>query len=402
MAAQSASVKYFHSSMVGAPQLGNAGGTLIAVLDACLVNGFNSKVVDSIVVASNVATVTMSTGVGGFETDAVISISGATPVELNGEKRITSTGATTLTFETIGIADLTATGSMAAKLAPAGWEKSFTGTNLAAYRSLDVTGTRCFMRVDDTANVARVTGYESMTDVNTGSKEFPTATQLAGGMYWPKARSTYKGWIVIADGKTVWLHTSTANDLVNLFASGYTVGFGDFASLKSGDSYSCLLTGCHYDCSDNSYSENTDIAYSRAATNGINEGSIVVARSFTGIGGSTLGRKFSESFGNGSGDSWAGGNASGVPLYGSYPNATNNALMLSRYCVGEVVVPNIRGFMRGPRAPAQNCYNSFPTKTKVPGQEGLTNRVLVAVRGGSPTSGSPSGVSFFDITGPWE
>ena len=57
-------VKYFHSSQVGAPVMsqGGAAGLLIALLDACLVDGFGLKTVDSIVVASGVATANVSTG----------------------------------------------------------------------------------------------------------------------------------------------------------------------------------------------------------------------------------------------------------------------------------------------------------------------------------------------------
>ena len=50
-------IKYFESTDAGAPTLNNAVGSMIAVLDACLITGYNSKSVASITVASGVATV---------------------------------------------------------------------------------------------------------------------------------------------------------------------------------------------------------------------------------------------------------------------------------------------------------------------------------------------------------
>ena len=50
-------VMWFDSSETGAPVLNNANGSMIAVLDACLVTGFNNKAVQSINVAAGVAAV---------------------------------------------------------------------------------------------------------------------------------------------------------------------------------------------------------------------------------------------------------------------------------------------------------------------------------------------------------
>ena len=48
--------KWFQNSMAGAPVLTGQAGALIAVLNACLVDGFNLLTLDSLVVAGNVAT----------------------------------------------------------------------------------------------------------------------------------------------------------------------------------------------------------------------------------------------------------------------------------------------------------------------------------------------------------
>ena len=45
-------VKHFHSAMSGAPVLNGTAGSLIAVLDACLQDGFGLKAASGITVAS--------------------------------------------------------------------------------------------------------------------------------------------------------------------------------------------------------------------------------------------------------------------------------------------------------------------------------------------------------------
>ena len=48
-------VKYFSSGMVGAPQIANNWGDLVTMLDACLVNGFALKAIDTLTFADGVA-----------------------------------------------------------------------------------------------------------------------------------------------------------------------------------------------------------------------------------------------------------------------------------------------------------------------------------------------------------
>ena len=46
------SVKHFYSAMAGSPGLSGTAGSLIAVLDACLISGFGAKAVDSAVITT--------------------------------------------------------------------------------------------------------------------------------------------------------------------------------------------------------------------------------------------------------------------------------------------------------------------------------------------------------------
>lgn len=240
-------VKYFDSTMAGAPALSGTAGALIAVLDACLVNGFGTVTLDSLVVAGNVATGTVSGGHGfamiGGAVGPVIRIAGATPSALNGDWRLASVpGATTLTFATSGIGDQTATGTITAARPPLGFAKAFSGTNKAAYRAIAETSSRLYLRVDDTSTTsARVRGYETMSDVDTGTGPFPLDAQYSGGLYWGKssaASATARAWRVIGDHEGFVL--SILQDGSNGWIAGYC---GDIPSEKAADAYRMLLVG---------------------------------------------------------------------------------------------------------------------------------------------------------------
>lgn len=385
----STAVKFFHSAMTGAPTLSGTAGSMIAVLDACLVNGFGTKTADSVVVAGGIATFNVSAGIGALEADTVVLVAGATPAGLNGEKRVITATATAITFDATGISNQTATGTITAKLAPAGWAKSFAGTNLAAYRSADITGTRAYLRIDDTATGnGRAVGYESMSDISTGVGAFPSATQVPGGLYWAKANAanaTARAWTLIADGKTFYLHMHTGTSSPGI--SGCVFGFGDFVSYKSGDAYAAKITGFTNDLSTASTQAGADFSHAT--------GTIVYAmRAYTGLGGSVSANSSVESY---SPTTYSGGaNATAVP---AYPNGANNALILSRKLVYEP--GSLRGIMRGAMYCPQNCQASFAWRDRVDGQDALLGRKLMVVKCSSPAGAGSSAALFFDVTGPW-
>lgn len=390
----STSVKYFHSSMPGAPTLNGVAGSLIAVLDACLVDGFGLKSVDSLVVSGGIATLTIASG-HSFEPDVVALVSGATPAGLNGEKRVLSTSTTTVTFDAAGITDQTASGAITVKLAPAGWEKPFSGTNLAVYRSLDPTGTRMFLRVDDTSAInARVVGYEAMTDANSGSKAFPSESMLPGGGWWPKADgsgTTPRAWTVVSDSRRFWVHLHTAQS--GYGKAGAIWGFGDFNSYRSGDPYACGLMAADSSVNTIQSTETASLEYCGY------QGAfgVYVPRSFTGLGGALNLAHVCEGYFTTTGPS--GGSVNGATP--SYPNGPNNGLILVRKALFESGVA-LRGTIPGVFVTPQVCRDAFSWRDKVDGQEQFSGRKLFAVKCGAPAGTSSQGVVFFDITGPWE
>lgn len=389
-------VKYLHSGMTGAPVLSGTAGSLIAVLDACLVNGFAVSSVASLVVAGGIATATISAG-HSAEVGSVVLVSGATPSGLNGEKKALTVGAgnTTLTFDATGIADQTATGTITLKIAGAGWAKAFSGTNLAAYKSSDVAATGCYLRVDDSGTTdARVTGYESMTGISTGSGAFQSA---AGGGYWPKASAsgaTARNWLLVADKRTFWLWVNTSTTAT--FENGISVGFGDFLSYKSGDAWACALHAPAASISASTANSTSAIGYAVASA-GAAAGSYA-ARSFTSLGGAIPIGRYPELFSTGA---FYSGNTNHVA---PYPNGPNNSLLLSRALLAETDIPALRGVMRGVHYVMQAVGPAtFLGRSKISGQGPLAGRNLLAIKGAAPAGTADSNITVFaDITGPWE
>jgi len=159
--------------------------------------------------------------------------------ELVGCMAILSVGGLFYLIADTAIADGTIGGTITVKMAPVGFAKEFSGTNLAAYRSSDLaSSSRCYLRVDDTAvQNARILSYESMTDVNTGTNPMPTAVQLAGGAYLYKSNTTdttARRWMLVGDGRLFhfwWFNGSYF----------HSMSFGEFISWRPGDAFNTLL-----------------------------------------------------------------------------------------------------------------------------------------------------------------
>lgn len=385
------SVKYFHSGMAGAPVLSGAIGAMIGVLDACLVNGFALKSVDSLVVASNVATLNVSTGLTA-EVGAVVLIAGATPAALNGEQKITAIGANSASFATTGITDQTATGTISVKMAPAGWSKAFSGTDKAAYKATDVSATGHFLRVDDTtANSVRVVGYETMTGIDTGTGPFPTVLQRPGGSWWTKsnaANTSSRGWTLVTDG--LFFIFSRAAYAPNL--SNEMTVFGDYISLKAGDAYCCALSGMSSEQYYFSGAESDDNLWASSAGS---PAEFYTSRGYTGLGSAAQLRKIFTSLIPTS-ISWASGRASAAM---PYPNPADGALLVVPQYVFEHVSLTMRGIIPGVYGCPQNVADGqFTTGDSVLGVTGLPGKTLKAI---ACHQSVPRGVVFVDITGPW-
>lgn len=167
-------VKVFRSTDSGASELKNTAGYMLAIFNACLVDGYGTVTVNPLVVSSEVATGTVSAGHGFTmigNTGPVITISGATGTGLTGLNatwRIaTIPDSTTFTFACPGISNGTAGGTISAIRTPAGWSRIWpAANNKVAYRG--GAGCQLPVRLYDPVNTANIGLYESLSDVDTG------------------------------------------------------------------------------------------------------------------------------------------------------------------------------------------------------------------------------------------
>jgi len=367
-------VKWFSSDMAGAPTLSGEVGKTIGVLDACLIDGFGDITLDSVSVSSSIATATYSAG-HGFLDHSVILIAGAGDSYVNGDKRITYVSSTQFTFDATGAGDGSVSGTITAKVSPVGWTKDYSGTNKAAYARSDVTATGALLRIDNSgtgsATYIRVRGYESMTDVDTGSGEFPTDAQVSGGHYWAQsstASSTTREWRLAADGLSLvlWVnHSGTATAAsVNYF--------GDLESEKASDAYCAMLTG----------GVTTSVA-SMSGLVGTSANNKFMPKSYTQVGTSTEGI-FKGHVLNSSGMGYAGS---------AYPSALGSQVYITKPEIWESATV-FRGTIPGVYAPihAASGITDGDSTTSI---TGLENRVIQFWRA------QASYCVAVDLTGPW-
>lgn len=393
------SVSWMRDTMRGAPVInGNTPGCLIAALDALLVTGWGAAAPTSVVVASGVATATFANATD-WQAHAVIEVSGGTPSAINGKARVATSAGNTLTWAT-SAADGTYTGSISVKYASAGWGKVFSaGTTKAVYRSTDVTSSRRYYRVDDSNNQkARVRGYGSMTGVDTGTEPFPTNAQISGGGYIIKsyyaANSTAIPYLIAADSKTMLVAICLGvADGAGIMQAGVR-GWGDPISLNpAGDIYSAFLSA--RGSSEGSY---LDVgALDGSETDSSSYGFTVAMRALGGPVGATWQRPFPES---GLLTSLSGA----CDYFGAAPSAVDGQIkhcrMLLKDQVADAparsVIPGVRYI---PQTSARTALDSALALADGAGE--FAGRKFAVIYTSTSGSGTPTGVSLVDLTGPW-
>lgn len=387
-------VKFYSSEQPGAPVLSGTAGAMLAILQSCLVDGFGLKTCDSITVAAGVATAVFSAG-HSFLPGSPAVFAGATPAGLNGEWRVLTAATNSITFAAPGVPDGAATGTMTAKVAPAGWLQPYTGTNLGVFKSGSAEATGLCLRLDDTGTTTcRVVGYESMTGVSAGLGAFPLPMQVSGGLWWGKsnaANATTRPWRIYASARAVhlWVSpSSTVSDQV----TGMLYTFGDTLSYRSGDAYGCLITGGMVagDVSTSITTFTGCLGYGNGAATPLNA---FIARAPLAVGGSLNVRKVSAS---NSGAAYSGVSGYNSILY-PYPNAADNALRLAPLELHHNTY-GLMGQVSGVHHCAQALGESFATCSEVAGEGAYVGKTLAILRVG-PVAG---GTVFIDAVGPWE
>lgn len=286
----STDIKFYVHSNNNAPQLQNAYGSMIGVLDACLVNGISLGQISSLTAIGTTVTAVFSTAHNLLQYQ-VLKIAGSNQSEYNGEHRIlTVPNTTSVTFQLANAPSVTtASGAITASLPPLGWEKPFSSTNVngggkAAYRSKNMLlPSRPFLRVVDEldpaytatyAKYAKVGIVEDMIDIDTmlgvqapydianpnknwiGTTGGMSTNTFNGWAKWYYANSAILGpsadssavasgprqWTLIGNGDWFYILPSTTpvNDLA------LTYGFGAFNSLLNADASANFLGSTLY------------------------------------------------------------------------------------------------------------------------------------------------------------
>jgi hypothetical protein len=392
-------VRWYQNTHAGAPgTLGGVAGDILAILNGCLVNGFNLQSVASIVVASGVATVTTSAS-HGYTDRTVIRIAGVTGAltVLNGDWKVSVIGGTQFTFPTAA-ADGTAAGTLSAKQAPLGWTSDYTGTSKATYRP--AVGNRFFLRVYDPAGSwAGARGFETMTSVDAGSNAFPLTTQITGdGVLWNKQYGSTTGipWLLVGDGQIFFLLLDPSYGNGNYSTEIY--GFGDMVSYVPSDAGGTMVFGRASTA--NGVNVGTGIYSGMSNVNMAKSGSIGTSYPFIG---NYLARTYSGSqsalrFGlSGSGVASGWGVSNNIALSGT-PNSADNSVVFHYPClVSEETSGAIRGYMPGLWQPLTSGMQALTGTQKVMPD----GRRLLICKGPDCVNLNSSAALGIDITGPW-
>lgn len=257
---------------------------------------------------------------------------------------------------------------------PPGWIKEFTGTNKAVYRSTALGASGLYLRVNDTTTTyATLTGYESMSDVDTG-------TAAWGTVYWQKSST--------ADA-VERPYAFACDEMFAIFAPAWVANssiaslncFGDFISDIAGDGYKCYLAGNHTAGGVDAWSNNFSYSIVNPAST---QNGNYVARNYTLLsdGGAAAGK-----IGIG------GAQNIGAAGFSTTPSVANGDKYVFPIKLGESVA--FRGTLPGIYQPLHST--SIAQWSTFTGVAGLAERTWMNVNLVSTTSNH----CWIDVTGPW-
>lgn len=242
------SVKHFASTMTGAATLGQAAGSLIAMLSSCLVDGFGMQAVSTFTVSNGVGQITVPASTM-WERMCVIDVAGCTDTSYNGEYKLSEVSADGLRVSfPIDAPDGTVLGAaITVKLAAAGWVLRF--ADAEANKAVYMPGTpqwsgHCLWVHDASGAFARVRGYESMTGVDAGLGPWPTDAQVPGGGYVYKAWGTVRPspWALVCDDNCAHIGIAPGVSANEANSAWVFRTFGLAQSLADTDLHAVLLS----------------------------------------------------------------------------------------------------------------------------------------------------------------
>ena len=239
-------VKHYQNDMKGIPQLTNNWGSMINLLDAVLVTGFNIVPVLSLSKAASTSiTATINLGSGhGFIDRQVVRIAGSTN-GWNGDYKVLSADGASITIECTAEHAGTILGTATCFTAPLDFEIVYqtpaqSTTPKRAYRSTDPESLGLILLVHDFcvsgasatgAKFAKVGVVSSMSDINT-----ITGTQMPFDALAPNANWSWDG---AYHGWAKWYYARTSVDNAS---DANAPGAGSRGFYLSGDSTGFAIT----------------------------------------------------------------------------------------------------------------------------------------------------------------
>ena len=244
--------RVFQSTDYNAPQQTLAGSDddhFLAILDAVLVDGYSDQTV-TIAHVSGVATITCTSDHGLFDgfilnNRVQYTISGAAEAAYNGTHECDIVSGTTLTFSVDAATASPATGTITGGQGSANWTREFANaTGKRAFRMPTATSNGKFFRFDAITNYKlHVLGYDTMSDIDTGTNEFGKNSSSIPCMYFSNVTSGVKNrdWVIYVSDNSIIInvHNAGTTDLTDYHvATGF---IGDLESYNASDTDNTVI-----------------------------------------------------------------------------------------------------------------------------------------------------------------
>lgn len=177
-------------------------------------------------------------------------------------------------------------------------------------------------------NMAALYGFETMSDVDTGTGKFPTDVQIVTPNYSSIVKSTItdqaaRNWLIYADSKICYLLICPTAS--STFSTACLYVFGDFIGFNASDLYNSLIIGRITNSSDSS---NNGLAASCCTIGSTLNGHHAI-RSYTQLGGSVRLGKHGDNYSDGV----------------QFPNPVDGGLIMSPVWITETNI--LRGKLPG-------------------------------------------------------